>query len=68
METLAFGLVSVAYFLAWNYLRPLESSRYQHIAAYAGGLISIVLALKAFFPEFDLYASLLIAYIGMIFM
>ncbi len=32
----SFLIIAVAYFTAWYFLRPLESSRYQHVAAYAG--------------------------------
>ncbi len=63
----AFAIISVTYFAAWYFLRPLESSRYQHVAAYAGWLISLVFAINALFPDFNLYASLLVAYIGIIF-
>ncbi len=63
----SFLIIAAAYFTAWYFLRPLESSRYQHVAAYAGWLIALVFSINSFFPEFNLYASLLIAYIGLIF-
>ena len=63
----AFASISIAYFVAWYFLRPLESSRYQHVAAYAGWLISLVFAINALFPDFNLSANLLVAYIGIIF-
>lgn len=67
IEATWYGIVAIGYFLAWWYLRPLESSRYQHIASYAGGIIALVFALNSFFPEFHLFARIIVAYIGLIF-
>jgi hypothetical protein len=67
IESLGYAIIAVGYFLAWSYLRPLELSRYQHIASYAGGLISLVFVLITYFPEFGIYARLLIVYIGLFF-
>lgn len=67
IESGAFFLIASVYFVAWHFLRPLESSRYQHVAAYAGGLIALVFGLNVFFIDFNLYSSLLIAYIGVVF-
>ena len=57
----------VAYFLGWYFIRELPSTRYQHLALYAGGTISAVLAVIALFPEFNTYAAILIAYVGLVF-
>lgn len=65
MESLTYVLIAVGYFLAWAYLRPLESTRYQHISSYAWGIIAMIFALNSFFPEFHLYARILVAYIGL---
>lgn len=43
-ELFAYLVIAVAYFGAWYFLRPLESSRYQHVAAYVGGMIAVVFA------------------------
>lgn len=67
VQAFAYSFIALGYFLTWSYLRPLETSRYQHIAAYAGGIIAIIFALDSFFPDFNLYARLLVAYIGLIF-
>lgn len=63
----AFSILALAYFLAWYILRPLSENRYQHIAVYTGGLISLVFAIVALFPEFSIYSSLFVAYIGLVF-
>lgn len=63
----AFLIIAMAYFVSWYILRPLASSRYQHIAVYAGGIISLVFGIVAIFPEFNVYSSMFIAYIGLIF-
>ncbi len=67
VQVVIFFLIAVAYFTAWYILRPLAINRYQHIAVYTGWLISLVYAIVAIFPEFSVYSSILIAYIGLIF-
>lgn len=62
-----FVAIAIAYFAAWYILRPLAESRYQHVAVYTGGIIATVFAIVALFPDFNIYSSLLIAYIGLIF-
>lgn len=66
-QVVAFLVIAFAYFISWYILRPLATSRYQHIAVYAGGMISLVFAIIALFPEFSVYSSIFIAYIGLIF-
>ncbi len=67
VQVIIFFIIAIAYFWAWYILRPLASSRYQHIAVYAGWLISLVFAILSLFPEFSVYSSIFIAYIGLIF-
>ncbi len=63
----AFLIITSIYFLAWYILRPLASSRYQHVAAYVGGLIALIFAIIALFPDFSVYSAMFIAYTGLIF-
>lgn len=67
VRVVVFLVISLVYFIAWYILRPLAGSRYQHIAVYAGWLISMVYAILALFPDFSVYSSILISYIGLIF-
>jgi hypothetical protein len=60
-------LLIIAYFAAWYSIRELPSTRYQHLALYTGWTISAVLAVIALFPEFNTYAAILIAYVGLVF-
>ena len=48
-------------------MRPLAENRYQHVAVYTGAIIATVFAIVALFPDFNMYSSILIAYIGLIF-
>ncbi len=54
--------ISVSYFLAWHYVRNLESTRTLHLGAYASGLIALILSVASYFPEFTVYSSIFIAY------
>lgn len=67
VQVTAFLVISFAYFISWYILRPLANSRYQHIAVYVGAMISLVFAIVALFPEFSVYSSIFIAYIGLVF-
>lgn len=66
-ELLSFLFIGCVYFVAWFFLRPMQGSRYQHVAAYAGWVICIIFAINTFFSGFNLYSSLLVAYTGCIF-
>jgi len=66
-EVFAYLAITATYFWAWYFLRPLQTSRYQHIAAYVGGMIALVFAVDAFLWDYYLYASILIAYIALVF-
>lgn len=67
VEVFAYIVIAAAYFWAWYFLRPLETSRYQHVAAYVGGMIALVFAVDTVLWDYELYANLLVAYIGLIF-
>ncbi len=66
-ELFAYLVIAVAYFGAWYFLRPLESSRYQHVAAYVGGMIAVVFAVDTLLWDYELIANMFIAYISLIF-
>jgi hypothetical protein len=66
-QVFSYIVIAAAYFWAWYVLRPLETSRYQHVAAYVGGMIAVVFAVDAALGHYELYANILIAYIGLIF-
>lgn len=61
-----YAVISATCFVGWHILRG-EKTRFQHTALYASGLLSAVLAFFAFFPELDVYTSILIAYLSLIF-
>lgn len=65
---ISFVVIAVVYFFAWYMLRPLQNTRYQHIAVYAGGIIALILGATKWFPDMNLYTSLLIAYGSLVFM
>lgn len=67
VRIVGFAVLALAYFVAWYILRPLAENRYQHVAVYSGGLIATIFAIIALFPDFNMYSSLLIAYIGLVF-
>lgn len=67
MRVIACACITVVYFVAWYILRPLSLGRYQHVAAYAGGIMSFLFMCSAMFPDFNIFTSLLIAYSGLAF-
>jgi hypothetical protein len=67
VQVAAYFIIAVWYFIAWYILRPLSENRYQHIAVYTGWLVALVYAIVALFPEFSVYSSIFIAYIGLVF-
>ena len=67
VRIVAFAVLAIAYFVAWHILRPLAGDRYQHVAVYSGGLIAALFAIVAIFPDFNMYSSILIAYVGLVF-
>jgi Predicted membrane protein (DUF2339) len=67
VEMIAYIIVAIAYFAGWYILRPLAESRYQHVAVYTWGIIALISALMSLFPEFNIYTSLIIAYVGLLF-
>jgi hypothetical protein len=61
-----YALIAAACFIGWHVLLRAKS-RFQHTALYTSGLISTFLAVVAFFEEFDVFTSILIAYSSLIF-
>ncbi|MBP9759834.1 MAG: DUF2339 domain-containing protein [Candidatus Pacebacteria bacterium] len=61
-----YAIIAVACFTGWHVLLGMKT-RFQHTALYAAGLLSAVLAFFAFFRELDVYTSMLIAYLSLIF-
>ena len=73
LETLAsitkgifFALLAVSCFIGWHLLIK-SKTRFQHIALYAAGLLSSVFAFFAFLPDLDIYSSIVIAYLSLVF-
>lgn len=63
---ICFAIISASCFAGWHVLSG-EKTRLQHTALYAAGLLSAFLAVVAFFDEFDVYTSVLLAYSSLIF-
>jgi Predicted membrane protein (DUF2339) len=61
-----YALIAASCFVGWHTLKGTET-KFQHTALYAAGLISALLAVFAFFQEFDVFTSMLIAYTSLIF-
>lgn len=61
-------MIAAIYFLAWYYVRNLASTRTMHLGTYSSGIVSLILALSAYFPEFTIYSSVLVAYVGVLFL
>lgn len=61
-----FIIIAATCFVGWHTLRD-EETKFQHTALYASGLISAALALFAFFEEFNVITSILIAYASLFF-
>ncbi len=63
---LLYALISASCFVGWHALLG-TSTKFQHTALYASGLISAFLAIFTFFEEFNILTSMLIAYSSLIF-
>lgn len=61
-----YAVIAISCFVGWHVLLGTQT-RFQHTALYAAGLLSAFLAVFAFFEEFDIYTSMLIAYSSLIF-
>ena len=61
-----YAIIAASCFAGWHFLLGTKT-RFQHAALYASGLISVFLAVFAFFEEFDVFTSILIAYSSLIF-
>lgn len=66
-QSILYILLTAAYFIAWYFIRKQDTSRYQHLALYVWGAVSIVLSIVALFPEYNAYTSILIAYVWLVF-
>jgi len=61
-----YAIIATACFAGWYELRNTQT-RFQHTALYAAGLVSGALAIFAFFEEFNVVTSMLIAYTSLVF-
>ncbi len=61
-----YAIIAISCFTGWHVLRG-KQTKFQHAALYAAGLISSFLAIFAFFDEFNVYTSMMIAYSSLIF-
>lgn len=66
MIGILYSLIAAACFAGWHVLMG-TNTRFQHTALYAAGLVSAFLAVFAFFQDFDVFTSMLIAYTSLIF-
>jgi hypothetical protein len=65
-EGIFYALIAVSYFGGWHYLKDFPN-RFQHISLYAAGVLSAVLAFFSILPELDVYSSMAVAYLSLIF-
>lgn len=65
-EGVLFAIIAASCFAGWHALLG-SKTRFQHVALYASGLLSAILAFFAFVPELDIYSSIFIAYCSLIF-
>jgi len=63
---ISYAIIATSCFAGWHYLEGIKT-RFQHTALYAAGLLSVLLAIFAFFQEFNLFTSILMAYSSLIF-
>lgn len=61
-----YSIIAASCFVGWHVLLETKT-RFQHTALYASALLSAFLAVFAFFQEFDVFTSMLIAYASLIF-
>jgi hypothetical protein len=61
-----YAVISVACFVGWHILAE-TTTKFQHTSLYASGLITAFLAIIAFFQDFDVATSMLLAYTSLIF-
>lgn len=63
-KILSYLAIAASYFYSWYYLRPLEYSKYQHIAAYSGGTIATTFAISNIFgTEMNAESAMFIAFL-----
>jgi len=61
-----YAVIAASCFAGWHFLEGTKT-RFQHTALYAAGLLSVFLAIFAFFQEFNMFTSILMAYSSLIF-
>jgi Predicted membrane protein (DUF2339) len=62
----AYAVIAIGYYAGWWYLRD-QNKQFQHIGLYAGAIIALIFAVFAFFPQYDAYVGLLVAWLGILF-
>ncbi len=65
-QVIAYFVVAVGYYAGWWILRD-QNKQFQHIGLYSGGIIALVLSIFAFFPTYDVYVGMMIAWLGIVF-
>ncbi len=61
-----FALIALACFWGWHFIQGIKN-RYQHTALYIAGLISVIFSFFSFLPELNVYYSMSISYLSLIF-
>lgn len=64
---LLYAAIAAACFVGWHVLLGTAETKFQHTALYAAGLLSALLAVFAFFDEFNVATSMFIAYASLAF-
>jgi chromate transport protein ChrA len=62
----AYAVIAIGYYAGWWYLRD-QNKQFQHIGLYAGAIIALIFAVFAFFPQYDAYVGVLVAWLGILF-
>jgi hypothetical protein len=66
LEGFLYAILAASCFVGWHILRG-YNTKFQHIGLYAAGLLAAFLAFFSFFPDLDIYTSIAIAYLSLIF-
>lgn len=62
-----YTVMAIACFVGWHVLLSDDATKIQHGALYASGLIATILAFFSFFQEINVFISILISYLSLIF-